>query len=219
MISMIAHQWRQPLAIINAITSQMQLKEIMKEENDMELLDNLIKIEQQSIHLSQTISDYRDFFHPNKPKENIYLSTLVRQALTLIEHIIQSDNITVNEMVIFPSKVFIYRNEVLQVLITLIKNSIDAFSDNNITDRKLIFAINQDEEYGKIDIYDNAGGIHIQDIEKIFAPYFTTKNDLVGTGIGLYMSKIIIEDHCNGKLEVQSNNYETIFTIKLPLNS
>ena len=219
MISMIAHQWRQPLAIINAITSQMQLKEIMKEENDMELLDNLIKIEQQSIHLSQTISDYRDFFHPNKPKENIYLSTLVRQALTLIEHIIQSDNITVNEMVIFPSKVFIYRNEVLHVLITLIKNSIDAFSDNNITDRKLIFAINQDEEYGKIDIYDNAGGIHIQDIEKIFAPYFTTKNDLVGTGIGLYMSKIIIEDHCNGKLEVQSNNYETIFTIKLPLNS
>lgn len=219
MISMIAHQWRQPLAIINAIASQLRLKEMLKEDENHDLMDHLVKIEQQSLHLSQTISDYRDFFRPDKPIETIALSDLIQHTLELIDYALKSQGVTIHHRLHKPVFVHIYKNELIQVLISLFKNSFDAFEENGITNRIITVDINQDNSYGVIQITDNAGGISIEVLNKIFVPYFTTKNHAYGTGLGLYMSKMIIEDHCHGLLEVSSSNEETTITIKLPYTS
>ncbi|MDD2950752.1 MAG: MASE3 domain-containing protein, partial [Sulfuricurvum sp.] len=217
MISMIAHQWRQPLAIINAITSQMRLIELMKEEHDSALIENLVKIEEQSFHLSQTISAYRDFFRPDKPKEYFDLSIIVDNALSLIDHTLKNHGITVEKISFRDSKLFTYRNEVLQVLIALLKNSLDAFMEKRISDGHIRITLDGDSEYAILSVHDNAGGIAPEILNKLFIPYFTTKTKNIGTGIGLYMSRMIIQDHCHGTIDAFSQADETTFIIKLPL--
>lgn len=219
MISVIAHQWRQPLAIINAITSQMRIKLMMTEDNDPIMTENLITIEEQSTHLSQTISEYRDFFHPNKPKEFFYLSALVTSALNLVDYALKNHSIAVEIVIDNDPKLFSYRNEILQVLIALLKNSLDAFEENTISHKKILISIDNDGEYGTIVILDNGGGIPVEIVEKVFLPYFTTKNHSNGTGLGLYMSKMIIEGHCHGVIHAHNENEYAVFTIKLPLGN
>ncbi|MDD2782518.1 PAS domain S-box protein [Sulfuricurvum sp.] len=216
MISMIAHQWRQPLAIINALTSQLRIKEMLKEDEDPTLIAQLSKIEQQSLYLSQTISDYRDFFRPDKPLETILLSDLINHALELIDHTIKSKGVTVRHCVNHPVYVDTYRNELIQVIVSLFKNSFDAFDENAVTNRIIQIDIYRDDLYGILSITDNGGGMTKEILDKIFVPYFTTKNHTEGTGLGMYMSRMIIEDHCHGKLDVSSNNNETTINLKLP---
>jgi len=219
MISVIAHQWRQPLAIINAITSQMRLKLMMTEDADPLMTEKLMMIEDQSSHLSQTISEYRDFFHPNKPKEHFQLSTVLQNAINLVDYALKNHSIELEIVVKEDPILFSYRNEVLQVLIALLKNALDAFEDKVIKHKKILIRIDKDGEYGNITILDNAGGIPAEILEKIFLPYFTTKDQDSGTGIGLHMSKMIIEGHCRGSIQASNNGEYAVFTIKLPLES
>ncbi len=216
MISMIAHQWRQPLAIINAITSQMRLKQLMDGEEDSVEHQNLVKIEEQCTHLSYTISEYRDFFKPDKPKEYFDFSLLIRHALNLLDHTLKNHGIIIEEVILQDPKIFSFRNEILQVLTALLKNSLDAFEDNNCENGKIVLTLNSDEDNSILSIHDNAGGISDENMNKLFIPYFTTKSKHGGTGLGLYMSKMIIQEHCGGVLEVYSQDTETIFTIKIP---
>lgn len=216
MISMIAHQWRQPLAIINAIVSQMRLQELMKDDNDPKLINNLKKIEEQSSHLSQTISDYRDFFRPDKPKEHFNISMLIENALRLIDHILKNHGIMVETIQMHDPELFTYRNEVLQVLMAMLKNSLDAFVEKRVEEGCIWIILDRDDEYTMVTIRDNAGGIAPEIMNKLFIPYFTTKTKNNGTGLGLYMSRMIIQDHCHGLISVQSQGNETSFTIKLP---
>lgn len=217
MISMIAHQWRQPLAIINAIASQMRLQAMLSEQDEGGTIDNLIKIEEQSTHLSHTISAYRDFFRPDKPKEHFRISTLINNALSLIDHTLKNHGIKIKQVVKQDSNLLTYRNEILQVIIALLKNSLDAFIEQGILDGEITITLESNPDYGIIHIRDHAGGIAPEIIHKLFVPYFTTKTKSNGTGLGLYMSRMIIQDHCHGVLEVESVGMETIFTIKLPL--
>ncbi|MDD5053394.1 MAG: MASE3 domain-containing protein [Sulfuricurvum sp.] len=216
MISMIAHQWRQPLAIINAITTQMRLKALLSEIEDQPYIDNLIKIEHQSAHLSQTISDYRDFFRPDKPKEEFNITTLLNKAISLIDYTLKSYSIEIKQIIVHESILFTYRNEVLQVLIVLLKNALDKFVETKMVNGKITITVERDDRYCVVSVYDNAGGIPPDIINKLFVPYFTTKHKSQGTGLGLYMSKIIIQEHCQGEIEVFSQDQETIFSIKLP---
>lgn len=213
---MIAHQWRQPLAIINAITTQMRFKAIMNGTEDDEFVDNLVKIEQQSSHLSQTISDYRDFFRPDKPKEHFNVRSLIDHALNLIDHTLKNHSIHIETADIQNMRLYTYRNEVLQVLIVLLKNSLDAFIDNKVEGGEIVISAQPEENYFVIVIRDNAGGISEDIRHKLFTPYFTTKNDGYGTGLGLYMSRIIIQDHCNGLIEASSEGNSTTFILRLP---
>lgn len=216
MISMIAHQWRQPLAIITAITSQIRMKAMLSEDEDTTLINNLIKIEQQSAHLSQTISDYRDFFRPDKPKERFHVMSLIDHALGLIDHALKNNSIRFEKTVGVDPVLFSYRNELLQVVIVLLKNALDAFTENKILGGEIVFGINVVGERCMITLTDNAGGIPPHIIKKLFIPYFTTKSKTNGTGLGLYMSKLIIEEHCNGTLNVTSDGMDTTFIITLP---
>jgi|GEM_PF-1350335 len=216
MISMIAHQWRQPLAIINAITSQMRLRALLADSEDEALIENLIKIEEQSSHLSQTISDYRDFFRPDKPKERFYIMTLIQNALNLIDHALKNHSIHIEIVALQNPQLMTYRNELLQVLIVLLKNALDAFIEKNFLDGKIEILIDVRDAKCFISITDNAGGISPEIMKKLFIPYFTTKKNGLGTGLGLHMSRIIIQEHCEGKIAVTSSGRESVFTITLP---
>jgi len=216
MISMIAHQWRQPLAIINAIASQIHLTEMMKDNEDTCLINNLIHIEEQCTHLSQTISDYRDLSNPNKPKERISVSKLIRHSNNLMDHAFKNNAVEFRQIILHDCEVVTYHNEVVQVILTILKNSLDAFEEKKIEKRIITLTVDKEDNFVTIRIHDNAGGILPDVINKIFTPYFTTKNKNNGTGLGLYMSKMIIEEHCNGILEASTQGNESVFTINLP---
>lgn len=218
MLSIIAHQWRQPLAIINAIVANIRLHELLEDEEDHELVQQVNKIEEQSLHLSNTITDFKDFFRPDKAKEAKPLSAIISNALNLVDHSIKSHGVTVNITVKRDCVVTTYVNEVLQVLITLIKNSLDAFEESEISKRVITIIVDHNHNFGTITISDNAGGIEESVIDKIFLPYYTTKEKKNGTGLGLYMSKMVIEEHCSGTISVKSDHVTgTTFIISLPL--
>jgi len=216
MISMIAHQWRQPLAVINAIATQMHLKAVIEGKDEIEYIENLIQIETQSVHLSQTITDYRNFFSPDKLKEYFNISSLLKNVVSLMDHTIKSHSIEFTIDLIHDDIIYTYRNEVSQALIALLKNSLDMFEENEVINGKIIITADHDEQYSLISVFDNAGGISNENMTKLFVPYFTTKSKTFGTGLGLYMSKLIIHEHCDGKIDVFSQANETVFTIKLP---
>lgn len=217
MLSMIAHQWRQPLAIINSLVGQVQFKNAMRSEPDPVLEENLYKIEEQSMHLSHTINDFRNFFNPNKQEEEIMCSTLVQNAVRLIDHSIKVSSLDFSIKVAADSCIKTFSNELMQVMITLIKNSLDAFEENKIKERILTILIDKNESDAIITIQDNGGGISEKVMKEIFSPYFTTKGDKEGTGLGLYMSKMVVEEHCKGKLTVQSKDAKSTFSIVLPM--
>lgn len=216
MISIIAHQWRQPLTVINTISAHTRIQEFMKEDSNMALVENMTNIEKQILHLSETITDFRDFFLPNKSKEILKFTYVISSALSLMDHLIKSNEIEIQKITLNDAEFLSYKSEIIHVLITILKNSLDAFSTNKTKNAKIIMTLDKDTQYALLSVQDNAGGICPAIIDKVFIPYFTTKHDQ-GTGLGLYMSKIIIEENCGGKLEVNSQNEMTTFIIKIPL--
>lgn len=218
MLSMIAHQWRQPLAIINALVGKMLLHEMFRENPDEEIQKSLQQIENQSLFLSRTITDFRDFFRTDKPKEHIACSKLIGNAMSLIDHAVKTHSLHFSTILNNDPVINTYANEILQVLITLIKNSLDAFDENPMDDKWLKISVEQKSDRVIISIQDNAGGIKPEIIEEVFSPYFTTKAGDKGTGLGLYMAKMVVEEHCHGVLSVQSEGGMTTFDISLPLD-
>ncbi|MDP3118886.1 MAG: CHASE domain-containing protein [Sulfuricurvum sp.] len=218
MISIIAHQWRQPLTVINSISAHTKIQELLKADSNEVLIENMTKIEKQILHLSETITDFKDFFIPNKAKETLNFTQIIISALSLMDHLIKSNEIEIQEVTVNNPEFFSYRNEIIHVLMTILKNAFEAFEANKTRDAKIIITLDQDTQYAILTIQDNAGGICPAIIDKVFIPYFTTKHDQ-GTGLGLYMSKMIIEDNCDGTLEVSSQDDYTTFTIKIPLKN
>jgi len=211
MLSMIAHQWRQPLAAISSASAAIKLKVKLgklDEETTVSLSDAISKY---SKHLSITIDDFRDFFKPNKDKKDMTYDELIRSVLGIIVTSIENKNITLikdlNSQTIF----YTYANELKQVVLNLIKNAEDVLLEKDIENP--IIKIKTKDNI--LFISDNGGGISEELMDKIFDPYFSTKLGKNGTGLGLYMSKTIIEDHCNGKLSVENGEEGAIFKIEL----
>jgi signal transduction histidine kinase len=211
MISMIAHQWRQPLSSISSASAAIKLKVMLgklDKEKAIELSDNISRYSQ---HLSVTIDDFRDFFKSNKEKTKTNYTELLESVLGIVEISINNKNIKIekdyNSDIIFKT----YTNELKQVVLNLIKNAEDILIEREIKDP--VIKIKTD---GKIlEICDNGGGVPEEIIAKIFDPYFSTKLDKNGTGLGLYMSKTIMEEHCEGKLDVKNKPEGACFTIVL----
>ncbi len=200
MISMIAHQWRQPLSTISAIASSLKLDLILGEMDESMLHQSLDKISKHTGYLSNTIDDFRNFFNPNKLKEVRDLDLIIDQAVAIIAASIKQKNIQFTQNIHLSKKVEVFSNELMQVLLNILKNSQDAFNDKDITAPLITLHAYEDEYESFIEITDNAGGIKEEVIEHIFDPYFSTKDEKNGTGLGLYMSKIIIEEHCGGTI-------------------
>jgi len=215
MISMIAHQWRQPLGTISAITTGISMDIGLGNLDEKILEDKMESISKQVHHLSHTIDDFRDFFKPVKGLENTYVHKLVQEAVTLLDH--RLDNAV---EVIYKEKLDIclalYHNELVQVLINILNNSCDALNEQEIADPYIRINEYISNDYVIIEIEDNAGGIEEKVLKHIFDPYFSTKTKN-GTGLGLYMSKTIVEDHQKGELHAYNHNAGVVFKISLPI--
>ena len=180
------------------------------------LLEELGKIEQYSKHLSETIDEFRNFFKPAKIKEVTSLEELCNMAINIAKAILQNQKIKIYAKYGCNQTLLTYKNEVSQVILNIIKNAQDAFLERNIDDGVIEISTYIEKSYLCLSVKDNAGGIKKEIADKIFDLYFSTKASKNGTGIGLYMSKIIIEDHCKGSLVVESLKGGSNFIIKLP---
>ena len=207
MIENIAHQWRQPLSLITTSASGIKLKKQLNDLDDEFLNKTLDGILNTSKYLSNTIDDFRYFFKPQKEKEDFYLEKCCTKTIELINPNFVSQNIKIIHK-IENIKVTGYETELIQVLINVLNNSKDALLSIN-NDEKLIFIdIFKKDDKAIIEINDNAGGIDEEIVHKVFEPYFTTKHQSQGTGIGLFMCREIINKHMNGQIEISNATFE-----------
>jgi PAS domain S-box-containing protein len=215
MISMIAHQWRQPLATISAIISDNTIKLKLGDTNEEDVEKSYTEINNLISYLSHTVDDFRSFFKPNKQKEHVELKELIDSSIKLISHSLKSNSITLNIDKSDDIIINTYQNEMIQVLINIIKNASDELIKQD-DERLITISYYKQNLMAIIEIADNAGGIPDNIIDDIFNPYFSTKSKN-GTGLGLYMSKIIITEHLGGDIEAINSDVGAIFRITLPM--
>ena len=213
MIAMIAHQWRQPLNAIGAAMSVIDMKVKMGTLDEKKSKEITEKIQSYLVYLSSTIDDFRDFFKPQKEAKKSNFKTIVHKALDLIEAPLQNDGIKIHFDLEQTKVFYTYENELVQVIINILKNAQEAFAIKKVQNPLIFIEAQENILY----IKDNAGGIPKNILERIFDPYFSTKEQKNGTGLGLYMSKIIIEEHCQGKLSVENVDNGVVFSLEIPL--
>lgn len=220
MISMIAHQWRQPLSAISATTNNLIIKMMIEGKVNKELFDSELKlVSEYSQYLSSTIDDFRNFFKTDKEKKTFDLNLVIEKSLQIIKTSLKSNEIEAKTYLEPNIKINSYPSELQQVILNILKNSEDALLEKDIENKRITIQTFMKEDKATIKIDDNGGGIDESIINRIFDPYFSTKNKKDGTGLGLYMSKIIINDHCNGSLKVLNENKGATFLIELPIKS
>ena len=217
MISMLAHQWRQPLNIISTLIQEVEIKKEMNILSDKELFKNTEEIKTTLKHMSLTINDFRDFFKPNKTKNIFDVSQALKEAIGLINPRLYKNAISCNIKNNVNIEIKNFENEFKNVVVNILNNSIDAFESRSIEKKliDIIISYNKKTKEIKIEFIDNAGGIKEEILESLFKPYVTTKDNLNGSGLGLYMSKIIIEQNMNGSIKASSKGNKAIFTILL----
>ncbi len=220
MISMIAHQWRQPITVISMIANNMILDVELDEMNEESIRKNATKTLQQTAHLSKTIDDFKNFFKPNKKKELVLVNDILEENFSIISKSLMNNNIDLKKVYESETPILIYSRELLQVLINILKNAKEALLENKIENAAISVKTSEDNNYVKISICDNGKGIDEAIISKIYDPYFSTKDEKVGTGLGLYMSKTIIDKHLHGSIKATNqDNSGVCFDILLPKES
>ncbi len=211
MISHIAHQWRQPLNRVNLSVAVID-KVIKSDKPDYAIIEKKLRSAEGNIrYMSDTIEDFANFFRPNKEKENFNVYQSLQKAVKLIEGSL--GDIKISMPTIKNNNLYGFENEYIQVILVILNNAIENFENREIQNKRISISIQSDEEWTYLRVTDNGGGIKKEHIDKIFDPYFTTKFKKEGTGIGLYMAKMLIENSMYGKLNVLSNDETTIFTI------
>jgi len=215
MLSMIAHQWRQPLNqmsyILMNIESAYEYKELSKEYLDSKIKEGNEQLE----FMSVTIDDFRNYFRPDKEKEFVLVSDVVKTSVDFMRQSLGVNSIEVELLTEGRELTHIYKNEFIQVLLNLIKNAKDVLSCKKIQNPKITISSTCYKEKLVVSVSDNGGGIDEKIIDKIFEPYFSTKDAKSGTGLGLYMSKMIIEEHLDGTLSVSNTQEGACFKIEL----
>ncbi len=215
MISMIAHQWRQPLAAIGSTSSALTIKAKRNKLDNQQIIELSGKISTYTQHLSETIDDFRDFFRSNKELSETTYNEMISSVLSIVEMSIRNKNINLNQKLECTDKFHTYTNELKQVILNLVKNAEDVLTDRDIKEPYIEIRTFSNSGYYILEVSDNGGGIDTDIVDHIFDPYFSTKKDKNGTGLGLYMSKIIIEEHCKGKLNVSNSKDGAVFQIVL----
>lgn len=217
MISMIAHQWKQPLSALAMVANNMQA-DYQLETFDMKNVEEYyLDITKQVQHLSKTIDDFRDFFKPNKVKKLTSVQSVIDDSLSIIDKSLENNNINLIKDFKVTDKLYIFPNELFHIIINIINNAKEALIEQEIKERKIFISTYKSTDNIFISIEDNAGGIPEHIINKVFEPYFTTKENLNGTGIGLYMAQTIIEKHFDGKIDVENTEQGAKFTIVIPI--
>jgi C4-dicarboxylate-specific signal transduction histidine kinase len=216
MISNIAHQWRQPLTAISASAQNINFLRKSNKLSDEKLSEKVVDIISLSKQMSQTIDDFKNFFSPNKKKEQFNIKDSIEVDLNFVKNIFISNNITVDNSIKDNNIVVIgYKNELSQAILNILNNAKDVLKDKENRYINLSIDANyisRDLPMIKLMIRDSGGGVPSDIIDKIFDPYFTTKHKSHGTGIGLYMTKQIIQN-MSGDIWVQNIEYNHNDTI------
>ncbi|RXJ86815.1 sensor histidine kinase [Arcobacter sp. CECT 8985] len=215
MIGNIAHQWRQPLNALGLVIQNIQFTYSIGELNEQNLSKSINKAKMLTNNMSNTIDDFRNFFKPDKEKEIFKVDETIKKAIYLIEATLEKNKIKLETSFENDLEVYGFENEFSQGILNIISNAKDAIVDNNIMQGKIIIQSFQTKDNVTIQIKDNAGGIKNEIKDKIFEPYFTTKEEGKGMGIGLYMTKTIIEKNMEGKIDIKDIPNGSCFIIKL----
>ncbi len=215
MIGNIAHQWRQPLNTLGLLTQELSLAYEMGEFSKEHLDASVKSIMQIIFHMSQTIDDFRNFFKPDKEKIQFRVNQVVKKTVSLIEgsfheHRIGIDVIAEDDLLING-----HPNEYSQVLLNILLNARDAFQIHQVATPRVVVRLFSEHDRVVVTVTDNAGGIAENIIDRIFDPYFTTKPPDKGTGIGLFMSKTIIEKNMHGTLKARNSGTGAEFRIEV----
>ncbi|MEA3491620.1 MAG: HAMP domain-containing sensor histidine kinase, partial [Campylobacterota bacterium] len=219
MIGAIAHQWRQPLNIISTGIQNLKYDYMEGKLEDEAYIKKFIDKNKKTVKfMSSTIDDFRNFFKPEKEKRDFRINEPIHHIIDILNPTLLHHKITIEATQLSNIVVSGYPNELGQVLINIINNAKDALFENHIEDKYIKIYTIQDQECISIVIEDNARGIPEEIIDTIFDPYFSTKLDKNGTGLGLYMSKIIIEDHMSGRITVKNIAEGAQFIISLKKN-
>lgn len=226
MLSMISHQWKQPLGAINSAimgikikidSGKFDLSDPLDQKEFISYLDRKHENILEYVHyLTHTTDDFKNFFNPGKSKEVASLNAPVENALNIIQESLEKNGIEVIIDFKTEAKLMMYPNEVMQVILNLIKNSEDNFLEKKTRNPKIVITTFYKEESYMIRVCDNGGGIKEETAKHIFEPYFSTKNNKMGTGLGLYMSKIIMEDHHYGSLLMRNVSSSVCFELIFP---
>ena len=215
MISMIAHQWRQPLSTITLYISNLNVRRLLGEEvSEEETYKTLDEISDMSIYLSETIDDFKTFFHPDKVLEEIDVFLLLDRAIVFT---LPRLNDTKVKVVVEKDKEIIiktYSNELVQVILNLLNNAVDILSSIQKQNPKINIKVEAYEDKIFIFIKDNGTGISDDNLPHIFEPYFSTKGKN-GTGLGLYMSQMILQKQFHGDINVQTSDKGTTFIVEI----
>jgi signal transduction histidine kinase len=219
MISLIAHQWRQPLSSINGTVLNMDMDYHQQKLDKEKFNKYLDDIEMTTAFLSKTINDFTDFFSKNKEAHLFELAPIITQAKDLSLNTFDCDIeiIYLNDKNI---EIKGYASELVQSLLVLLNNAIYVCQKNlhKVEKGKIFIRVSKVKTNVFIAVEDNGGGIAKKDMKKIFNPYFTTKQKHNGTGLGLYILKLIVEDSMNGKISLVNTQEGAIFIIKIPTN-
>ncbi len=210
MVGNIAHQWRQPLNAIVLIVQSFQMKQMLGKLDDKFIdsqVDEGIKL---ATSMSQTIDDFRNFFKPNKIEEYFSTKKAIKESIDLVQNYYEKVDIKINLICEEDFEILGYPNEFSQVMMNLFSNSKDVLNEQKNQKKyiEIIVKVDTQNSQGKILVIDNGGGVPVEVIDRMFDPYFTTKHQSSGTGIGLYMSKEIIEKQMHGSIEVQNISHK-----------
>lgn len=215
MLENISHQWKQPLHKLSLVIQNHYFKHKMEGVS----ADDLESFNEHSTmlvnYMSTTVDDFRNFFDPQKEKELFGLNESVEKVLSILSSSLKEEKIEIVLAIKSREKVAGYPNEFGQVLLNLFSNARDALLSGNIEEKKIEISVDENEDSIVLAFLDNAGGIPQDILPKIFDPYFSTKGLKKGSGIGLYMSKMIIENSMNGSFHVRNSTVGAEFTITL----
>jgi|TARA_R110002033_G_scaffold20278_3_gene51206 PAS domain S-box-containing protein len=217
MLGNIAHQWRQPLNNVSLILQFLRDNYKNKDVSDEKLDKFMNKANQHIEYMSETIDDFRNFYKPSKSKNEFYVNECINTLLYMVKNQYEIQNIKINfeyEEV----KITNYENELKQALLNILNNAKDALlmkKEKESFEAHINISLKKDNEKMNLEITNNGGNIDEEILYKIFEPYFTTKFEMQGTGIGLYMTKSIIETNMKGKIEVENTSDGVKFIITL----
>lgn len=215
MINNIAHQWRQPLNNVALLIQNMQMS-FNEGKLTAEEMDDTIESSMKTIvYMSRTIDDFRNFFRHDKEKELFQIERIVKQTLDFVHATLEQNGIRITCVYDQSITVVGYPNEYAQVLLNIISNARDVLVERQVSDPEIVIKISANDTVSVVSVYDNGGGVDEAIMPKIFDPYFTTKEPGKGTGIGLYMSKIIIEQNMGGRLYARNVANGIEFVIEL----
>jgi C4-dicarboxylate-specific signal transduction histidine kinase len=216
MIGFIGHQWKQNIYAISLYVEAM--KNILLQKGSLDIKtakDPLERIDSFIIEMYNNLNDFTDFVKPKNDVEYFSITDSLEETLNLMRDLITINSVVIKRDYKDQPSLYGFSNELKQVLMNIIKNAIDAFEERNSKERIIILSIHRDEEMNFITIKDSAGGVLLENPDEVFNKFYTSKDD--GTGLGLYLSRIVIEQRFNGKIEVQNMDGGACFTISIPV--